>query len=100
VSEPSVQLRRYRLDPERREAFVAWWREWIPAALDVYGLGVPFAYVVPETDEFVWAISHPGDEDEFSRVQAEYLKSPGRAAAFEVIPGGVEEMLIHFVTPA
>jgi hypothetical protein len=84
VTGPTVQLRRYQLIPEQRAAFLDWWRRWIPSALAAYGLGVPFAYLVPETDEFV-------------RADQEYRASPERAAAFAEPPGGLREMLVHFV---
>jgi hypothetical protein len=96
---PTVQLRRYRLDPQRSAAFLDWWRREVPPALGAFGLGVPFAYAVPETGEFVWAISHPGDADAFRRAEQEYRASAQRAAAFETIPGGVDEMLVHFAEP-
>jgi hypothetical protein len=97
VTGPTVQLRRYELIPDQRAAFLEWWRRWIPPALEAYGLQVPFAYLVPETDEFVWAIAHPGDAEEFRRAEQEYRRSPQRATAFAEPPSGVREMLVHLV---
>jgi hypothetical protein len=97
VSDPTVQLRRYRLVPEERAAFLDWFRREIPPVRQQFGFDVLFSYLVPETDEFVWAVSHPGDAAEFQRVEKEYNQSPQRAAAFAGQPNRVREMDIHFV---
>jgi hypothetical protein len=99
VSDQTVQLRRYKLIPEERAAFVEWWRREIPPARGKFGFEVLFGYLVPETDEFVWAIAHEGDADTFRQAEQEYIGSPERAAAFAGQPDRVKEMLVHLVEP-
>jgi hypothetical protein len=99
VSGSTVQLRRYKLVPQEREAFVEWWRREIPPTRGKFGFEVLFGYLVPETDEFVWAVSHEGDAEEFRRVEQEYLASPERAAAFAGQPERVQEMTLNLVEP-
>lgn len=93
----TVQLRRYRLVPEERDAFLDWWRREIPTVRRNHGFGVPFAYLVPETDEFVWAVSYDGDAAAFERAEKQYQQAPDRRAAFEGQPERVREVLVHLV---
>jgi hypothetical protein len=97
VTGQTVQLRRYKLIPEERAAFVEWWRREIPPARTGFGFEVLFGYLVPETDEFVWAVAHEGDTEAFRSAEKEYNASPERAAAFEGQPNRVAEMLVHLV---
>jgi hypothetical protein len=95
----TIQLRRYELVPGEQEAFLHWWQERIVPLRKAHGFDVLFAYLVPETDEFVWAVSHGGDTREFERAEAEYTRSPGRAAAFTGIPQRVKGIKVHLVQP-
>jgi alkanesulfonate monooxygenase SsuD/methylene tetrahydromethanopterin reductase-like flavin-dependent oxidoreductase (luciferase family) len=99
VSDRTIQLRRYKLVPEERAAFVEWWRREIPPARGRFGFEVLFGYLVPETDEFVWAVAHEGDADAFRQAEQEYTGSPERAAAFAGQPDRVREMLVQLVEP-
>ncbi len=99
MSDATVQLRRYRLIPQERAAFLDWFRREIPPVRARFGFEVVFAYLVPETDEFVWAVRHDGDAEEFRRAEEEYSSSPQRAAAFAGQPERLQEMLVHLVEP-
>jgi hypothetical protein len=99
VSDQTVQLRRYKLVPQERAAFVEWWRREIPPARRKFGFEVVFSYLVPETDEFVWAVAHEGDAEAFRRAEQEYTASPERAAAFAGQPERIREMDLHLVQP-
>ena len=95
----TIQLRRYELVPGEREAFLRWWQEQIAPLRKAHGFDVLFAYLVLETDEFVWAVSHGGDAAEFEHAEGEYARSPGRAAAFADIPQRVKSIKVHLVQP-
>lgn len=95
----TIQLRRYELVAEEREAFLRWWQEQIVPLRQAHGFDVLFAYLIPDTDEFVWAVSHAGDAAEFERADSEYTRSPGRAAAFAGIPQRVKGIKVHLVQP-
>ncbi|GAA4267162.1 hypothetical protein [Frondihabitans peucedani] len=82
----TVQLRRYVLVDGLLDDFTAWWRSRLVPARRAYGFDIEFSYALPETSEFVWAVSLPGDADAFRAVEADYLASPERAAAFDGQP--------------
>jgi hypothetical protein len=60
---------------------------------------IEFSYAIPETTEFVWAVSLPGDEQHFTAVEAEYLASPERAAAFDGQPTWTTQQVVGLVRP-
>jgi hypothetical protein len=82
----TTQLRRYVLKPGEADAFVEWWRSTIPELRARFGMAVSFAYLDTDANEFIWAVSAPGDRDEFARIERTYLDSPDRTAAFENLP--------------
>ena len=93
----TVQLRRYRVVPGQLPDFVAWFTDRLIPARQAHGFVVQFAYAVPETDEFVWAVAVDGDEQQFAAVDERYTASPERTAAFEGVPARVESMQLAFV---
>ncbi|GAA3631372.1 hypothetical protein GCM10022200_12810 [Microbacterium awajiense] len=93
----TIQLRRYSLVDGEYEAFIEWWRGSIPQVRADAGFTLEFAYGLPESNEFVWAVSVPGDEDAFLAVEAAYMASDARAAAFDGVPQRIAEYNIRFV---
>ena len=79
----TIQLRRYTLVDGEYEAFVAWWEKWMPRVRPAAGFQIEFAYGLPETNEFVWAVSAEGDEAAFLALEKEYMASDARAEAFD-----------------
>lgn len=69
----------------------------MPAVRPAAGFAIEFAYGLRESNEFVWAVSAPGDRDEFMRLEQAYLASPERAAAFDGVPQRVAVSDIAFV---
>ncbi|RXZ45945.1 hypothetical protein ESO86_12500 [Agromyces binzhouensis] len=82
----TIQLRRYTLVDGEYDAFVTWWDEWMPRVRSAAGFAIEFAYGIREANQFVWAVSAPGDADAFRALEAEYLASDARAAAFDGVP--------------
>ncbi|WP_067947931.1 hypothetical protein [Agromyces sp. NDB4Y10] len=82
----TVQLRRYTLVDGEYDAFVAWWTEWMPRVRSEAGFTIEFAYGIREANQFVWAVSAPGDAEAFVAREQEYLSSDARAAAFDGVP--------------
>lgn len=76
----TIQLRRYRLDPARIDEFAPGWAARIPALRTKYGFHIEFAYLDRAESTFVWAVSAPGDRDEFLRLDAAYYASPEKEA--------------------
>lgn len=82
----TIQLRRYAIVPGQLPAFVSWWSEWMPTVRTDAGFTIEFAYVNREDNEFIWAVSVPGDAEHFAEVERAYLASAERARAFEGQP--------------
>ena len=93
----TTQLRRYTLVDGEYDDFVAWWRDAMPAVRPSAGFTIEFGYGLRESNEFVWAVSVPGDRDEFARLEEAYLASPQRAAVFEGVPQRIAIYDIRFV---
>lgn len=94
----TVQLRRYVINEGLYERFIEWWESTMPTLRPAKGFTIEWAYGIPETREFLWAVSAPGDAEAFVRLEDEYKASPERAAAFEGQPVWVEEMHLDLVT--
>ncbi|MGR0321161.1 hypothetical protein [Agromyces sp. ZXT2-3] len=93
----TIQLRRYTLVDGEYDAFVAWWNEWMPRVRPAAGFTIEFAYGVREANQFVWAVSAPGDADAFRARETEYLASDARAVAFDGVPQRVAHYDIALV---
>lgn len=96
----TIQLRRYTLVEGEYDAFVAWWKGCMPRVRPDAGFAIEFAYGLPETNEFVWAVSAEGDEAAFLAREKEYMASDARAEAFAGVPQRVAEYNVHFVADA
>lgn len=93
----TIQLRRYTLVDGEFDAFVDWWGGAMPAVRPPAGFTIEFAYGVRESNEFVWAVSVPGDRNEFVRLEETYMASDARAAVFEGVPQRVAVYDVRFV---
>ncbi|GAA1750238.1 hypothetical protein [Agromyces humatus] len=93
----TIQLRRYILVDGTYDEFVAWWREAVVEVRTGAGFAIEFAYGIRESNEFVWAVSTPGDRDEFLVLEAAYMASDARAAAFDGVPQRIAAHDIRFV---
>ena len=93
----TVQLRRYRLFPEVVDEFLEWWASPFFATREAAGFRIEFGVFVPESNEFVWAVSAPGDQAAFEALEAAWAASPERAEIFEGRPRWNESVQIDFV---
>jgi len=93
----TIQLRRYTLVDGEYDAFLAWWTERMPRVRPAAGFAIEFAYGLPETNEFVWAVSAEGDPDAFLAREEAYLASEGRAEAFAGQPQRVAEYNVRLI---
>lgn len=93
----TIQLRRYTLVDGEYDAFVAWWEACMPRVRPAAGFTIEFAYGLPETNEFVWAVSAEGDEEAFVALEKTYMASDARAEAFAGVPQRVADYNIRFV---
>jgi hypothetical protein len=93
----TIQLRRYTLVDGSYDAFVEWWHGAMPAVRPAAGFTIEFAYGLRESNEFVWAVSAPGDREAFLELEQAYMASDARAAVFEGVPQRVAVYDIRFV---
>jgi hypothetical protein len=93
----TIQLRRYAIVEGEYDAFLAWWQQWMPRVRSAAGFPIEFAYGLPETNEFVWAVSAEGDRDAFLAREEVYMASEARAQAFDGVPQRVAEYNVRFV---
>ena len=97
MAQRTVQLRHYDLLPDTLDDFVAWFTaDVLPLRID-YGYRVEFAYVDRANNAVTWAVSLPGDEAEFTRIDDEYKASPERAAVFDGVPNRIAKATLSFV---
>lgn len=99
-TERTIQLRRYVVADGLLEEFTGWWRALLVPAREVYGFAIEFAYALPESGEFVWAVALPGDRDHFRQVEEAYIASPERATAFDGRPTWTTSQIISFANSA
>ena len=94
----TVQLRRYQVAQGRLDEFAAWFRR---AALtrEPYGFVVEFAYLDREADQFVWAVSHPGDSLAFDEAETRWRSDAERATVFADLPDCLLEHHVAKVEP-
>ena len=71
------QLRVYQLVDGSMDAFLQEWREHIVPMREAFGFSVSGAWTIPQTNGFVWVISHDGDFEEADRA---YFASDKRTA--------------------
>jgi len=93
----TIQLRRYTLVDGEYDAFARWWLGSMPVVRPAAGFTIEFAYGLRESNEFVWAVSAPGDREAFTRLEEVYMASDARAAAFEDVPQRVAVYDVRFV---
>ena len=95
----TTQLRRYRINEGELAVFTEWWRTRLLPAREAFGFRLEFAVTVAETDEFVWAVSAPGDAGAFAELDAAWAASPERVAAFAGEPVHVASSDLRIATP-
>ncbi|WP_129586681.1 hypothetical protein [Microterricola viridarii] len=92
-----VQLRRYQLAPGSYAEFTQWWAERMRPLRLAAGFAIDFAYGLPESEEFVWAVSAAGDRTDFLALEAAYLASEARAEVMLTQPERALSMRVGFV---
>ena len=96
MDKKTTQLRRYEVEKGRLTELADWFPT-IAAVREKYGFTIEFAYADEESSEFIWAVSYPGNTDDFDKILAVYNDSPDRAAAFAGFESPVKNMHLSFV---
>ena len=93
----TIQLRRYTLVDGEYDAFLEWFQRSMPRVRSGAGFTIEFAYGLRESNEFVWAVSAPGDADAFLALEQAYMGSDARAEVFAGVPQRVAAYDVRFV---
>ncbi len=73
------QLRVYTINRGKMEDFVRVWRQGVAPIRQKVGFKIPGAWVIKETNQFIWLLSYDGPE-EWAVKDREYFNSPERKA--------------------
>jgi hypothetical protein len=71
------QLRMYTVKPDEMDAWCEEWRAKVVPLRRQHGFEVVGAWVIEDTNQFVWVIEHDGPE-EWNVADARYYESPER----------------------
>jgi hypothetical protein len=94
------QFRRYELEPEGFDEFVAWAIDVIIPLRENMGYRVEWKYVDPVKSEFLWLVSAQATEAEFELMDQAWMSSPERAEAVLSMPRALIRANVSFVTPS
>jgi len=73
------QVRTFRIQAGKLDDFVAAWRTGVYPLRQAFGFAVVGAWVLPDTQEFLWVLGYDGPEG-FAAADAAYYASAERAA--------------------
>jgi hypothetical protein len=71
------QVRRYQIGPGRLDEFIEAWKSGVVPLRRQFGSRFHGAWSIAESNEFVWVISHDGEEG-FATADATYYESEDR----------------------
>ncbi len=94
----TFQFRRYELEPEGLDEFVAWVIETIIPIRAKMGYRVEWKYVDRSKSEFLWLVSAETTETEFELMDQAWMSSPERADAVRTMPKGLIKAHASFVS--
>ena len=93
------QLRRYEMDPERVDGFVAWFESGLAEVRSAHGFTIEWTYLDVERTEFTWLVSFDGDLEAFRAAEAAYSGSDASRALSARMPDAIRAMHVSFVAP-
>jgi hypothetical protein len=96
----TFQFRRYELEPELFDEFVAWVIDTIIPIRETMGYRVEWKYVDPVKSEFLWLVSAEATEAEFELMDQTWMSSPERAEAVLSMPRVLIRANVSFVKPS
>ncbi|GAA3065979.1 MULTISPECIES: hypothetical protein [Actinomycetes] len=79
-------MRRYRLDPELAQEFVAFLRDEVFPAREERGFTVESVWLAADSTELTWYVSRFGTAEEFAAAEKEWEESEERARIFSGRP--------------
>lgn len=94
----TFQFRRYELEPELFDEFVAWVIDTVIPLREKMGYRVEWKYIDPAKSEFLWLVSLEVSEEEFERMDQVWMSSPERAEAVLSMPKALIKAHAGFVS--
>lgn len=94
----TFQFRRYELEPEGLDEFVAWVIDTIIPLREQMGYRVEWRYADPIKSEFLWLVSLEASAQEFELKDQAWMSSPERAEAVLTMPKGLLKAHASFVS--
>ncbi len=82
----TTQFRRYQIDPEHYDEWLAWWRSTLVPAREAFGFTLEGSWAARDTAELIWFVSAPVDRAGFEALAAAWDASPERNEALASIP--------------
>lgn len=93
----TFQLRRYELDPQLADEFVAWVHRDVMPIRKQFGFKAEWMYLAADKTELTWLASLAGDEEHFKQIEADYSASEARAQAAARMPKALIKANVSFV---
>ena len=94
----TYQFRRYELEPEGFDEFVAWVIDTIIPIRENMGYRVEWKYIDSVKSEFLWLVSAEATEAEFELMDQAWMSSPEREEAFLTMPNAPLKVHASFVS--
>ena len=94
----TYQLRRYELNPDFTDAFLAWVENEVMPIRKHFGFKAEWMYLAADKSELTWVASYPGSEADFLEAEEKYSASPERAAAASTMPPALIKAHVGFVS--
>ena len=94
----TYQLRRYELNPELADAFLAWVENEVMPIRRQFGFRAEWMYLNSDKSELTWLASFAGSEDAFLEAEAKYSNSPERTKAASKMPAALLKAHVGFVS--
>ena len=90
------QLRIYTINRGRMQDFVQAWRNGVYPLRLAHGFVIPQAWIMAETNQFIWHIGYEGTE-EWEQKEAAYYQSVARKALYSNPAQWIARAEEHFV---
>lgn len=94
----TYQLRRYELNPDLADDFLAWVEDEVMPIRRQFGFRAEWMYLAEDNSELTWLASFPGSQQEFLEAETRYSNSPERTKAGETMPAALKKAHVAFVS--
>ncbi len=94
----TYQLRRYELNPELADDFLAWVENDVMPIRKQFGFTAEWMYLNSDKTELTWLASFQGSEEAFLEAEAKYSSSPERTKAAANMPAALLKAHVGLVS--